>query len=567
MFLLVACGGEPEDGKFDRFAAEFLRTYFSYHPVQATVEGDHSFDHRLDDLSRANLRRQLQWLEETEKKLKDFSYSRLSLQKQIDYAILMNQVRYMQFRLRKLKEHEWNPLLYTQVIGNGMYSLVAREYAPLERRLRNLLRRMDQIPNVIEAAKENLTKPPKIHTETAIRQTDGLISMVERVLPSYFQEAGSLRDSLFFAAGKTVQALKQFREWLKEDLLPRSKGNFRLGKDLYDQKLGFVLQSSLSREEIRDRAEAEMERVREEMFVTALPLYRRFFPDRKLPKTYSEKEKQQIIAAVLERLSENRPTEESIVDEARDYLRQLTEFVRNHQLLTLPDEPIEVITMPEFRRGISVAYCESSGPLEKHRKTFYAVAPPPENWPEERRQSFFREYNRYMLQDLTIHEAMPGHYVQIALSNRFRSPLRAVFASGPFVEGWAVYAEHMMMEAGYDGPEVKMQQLKMYLRAVINALLDQGIHVEGMSKKEAMRLMRKKGFQEEGEAEGKWRRACLTSVQLSTYFVGYQELMDIRKEYKKRMGDAFDLRTFHDELLSYGSPPPKYLRRILFRED
>jgi uncharacterized protein (DUF885 family) len=234
----------------------------------------------------------------------------------------------------------------------------------------------------------------------------------------------------------------------------------------------------------------------------------------------------------------------------------------------VPDDPLEIKIMPEFQRGVAVAYCDSPGPLDKGQKTFYVVAPLPDDWTEQQVESFLREYNLYSLQDLTIHEAMPGHYLQLALSNRYPSVLRSTLYSGSFVEGWAVYAERIMVDAGYldFDPLMRLINLKWYLRAVVNAMIDQAIHVDGMTRDEAMRLMVEGGFQEEREAAGKWVRAQLSSTQLSTYFVGYQEHVDLRKAVEAAWGEDFSQRRYHDALLSYGSPPAKYVRAMLLEE-
>jgi len=251
-----------------------------------------------------------------------------------------------------------------------------------------------------------------------------------------------------------------------------------------------------------------------------------------------------------------------VVDRCKELVTLATDFVRQNNLVALPDAPIKVIVLPEFQRGVAIAYCQPPGALEPNEQTFFAVSPTPQDWTEARRTSFFREYNDYMLHDLTVHEAMPGHYLQLAHSNRFLAPtlIRAIFASGTFVEGWAVYTERVMADAGFGGPEVKLQQLKMRLRAIINAIIDQGVHMHGMGEKEAMALMTGPGFQEEGEAAGKWRRVVQTSTQLSTYFVGAAEHDDLRAAAEKREGAGFNLKKYHDTVLSFGSPPVKYVR-------
>ena len=328
---------------------------------------------------------------------------------------------------------------------------------------------------------------------------------------------------------KTVRTLEEYKQWLEKDLLPRSDGNFRLGAEKFRKKLRFSLASDLSMEEIMKRAQADLEQTQIAIYETALPLYKKYFP--KADKaTLADKKK--ITTAVLDKLAEQHPDDNTIVGYAQKIVGEAIDFVKSHNLVPIPDTPLDVIVMPEFKRGTGIAYCDSPGPLEQNGKTFFAVEPTP----KERKESFFREYNNYMVRDLTVHEAMPGHYLQLAHANEFRAPtlVRAIFRSGTFIEGWAVYCEQMMAEQGYGGPEVKMQQLKMRLRVICNAILDQSIHAGNMSEQEAMDLMMKQGYQQEGEAVAKWKRACLTSTQLSTYFVGVSEHLDLRKRAKRK---------------------------------
>ena len=255
-----------------------------------------------------------------------------------------------------------------------------------------------------------------------------------------------------------------------------------------------------------------------------------------------------------------------VLDAARAALVDTTRFVREKNLVTLPDEPLEIIEMPEFQRGVALAYCDSPGPLERGQKTFYAVSPIPEQWTRAQADSFLREYNSRSIHNLTIHEAMPGHYLQLAHSNQYPSTLRAVLCSGPFIEGWAVYTERLMIEQGYmDGdPLMRLIQLKWYMRTIVNALLDQAVHVDGISRDAAMKLLMESAFQEEREAAGKWTRAQLTSAQLPVYFVGAQEHFALRAEAEQRAGAAFNLQEYHDKVLSFGSPPVRFVRELLF---
>jgi uncharacterized protein (DUF885 family) len=350
-------------------------------------------------------------------------------------------------------------------------------------------------------------------------------------------------------------------------LLPEAQGDYRLGAELYDRKLGFALFSPLSRTEIRRRAESELARTRAAMYAIARDVLKGKRGAPPTPERPGEKQQQRAIEAALELAYAKRPTREGVLDAARAALVDTTGFVRAKDLVSLPDEPLEIIPMPEFQQGVALAYCDSPGPLEsKGQKTFYAVSPIPEQWTRAQTDSFLREYNSLSIRDLTIHEAMPGHYLQLAHSNRYPSPLRAVHSSGPFVEGWAVYAEKLMIEQGYlaDEPLMHLIQLKWYLRVVVNALLDQAVHVDGISRDEAMKLMTETGFQEEREAAGKWTRAQLTSAQLPTYFVGAQEHFELRAEAERRAGAEFNLKEYHDKVLSFGSPPVRFVRALMF---
>jgi uncharacterized protein (DUF885 family) len=350
--------------------------------------------------------------------------------------------------------------------------------------------------------------------------------------------------------------------------VPQARGDFRIGQALYDEKLGFALMSPLNRAEIRRRAAADAVTTRARMYEVSRKVLAGRADAPPTPVTPTPAQLQAAIKAALDVANAERAPRDGVVDYAQQTLRETTEFVRAKNFVAVPDEPLEVILMPEFQRGVAVAYCDSPGPLDKGQRTFYAVSPIPAEWTGAQVDSFLREYNTRSIANLTIHEAMPGHYLQLAHSNRYPSVLRAMLGSGPFVEGWAVYSERVMQEQGFRGGDPLMQlvQLKWYLRSITNAIMDSAIHVDGMTQDEAMQLMVDTGFQEEREAAGKWVRAQLTSAQLSTYFVGYQEHADMRAEAERRAGAKFDIRAYHDQVLSYGSPPARLVRALVFGE-
>ena len=562
---MLSAWATPQDEAFQKIAHDYIDEYLRANPEDATELGDHRFDGQLTDYSSDARAKELATLKEVRGKLNAIDGSQLTGANNADLRILKENIDYQIFRIEELKEPDWNPLVYMQSLANSLYLLVARDFASPEQRIPNLRQRMKGIPGVIAQGKANLQHPPRVHTETAIEQTQGAINLVREGLAPLLDGAPQMKKDLAPLQEKTIAALDDYKKWLQNDLLSRSDGNFRLGADKFRKKLRFALASDLSMEQIMTRAQADLKQTQNAIYETALPLYKKYFPSAD-PATFTDKHK--VTTAVLDKLAEQHPDDATVVGYAKEVVGEATNFVRSHNLVTVPDTPLDVIAMPEFKRGVAIAYCDSPGPLDKTGKTFFAVAPTPKDWSKERKESFFREYNNYQIRDLTVHEAMPGHYLQLAHANEFRAPtlVRAIFRSGPFIEGWAVYTEQMMAEQGYGGPEVKMQQLKMRLRAIANAILDQSIHAGNMTEKEALDLMMKETFQQEAEAVAKWKRARLTSAQLSTYFVGATEHLDLREAVKKKLGDSFDLKKYNDQTISYGSPPVKYVRELMLQE-
>jgi uncharacterized protein (DUF885 family) len=560
---LISARATDADEQFEKIAKDYVEGMLAAHPEFATELGDHRFDDQLSDYSPSARESQLARAKQFRDSVKEFSdISKLSGANQVDARILAENIDNEIFELEELKESDWNPLVYNQSLANSLYLLVARDFDTAEKRVPNLRKRMEAIPRVIEQAKQNLQHPPRVHAETAIEQTQGAINLVREGLSPLLERAPRMKKDLAPLQEKTAKALDEYKQWLQKDLLPRSDGDFRIGTDKFRKKLRFALASDLSMEEIMKRAQADLQQTQAAIYETALPLYKKYVPN---ANASDLADKKKVTTAVLDKLAERHPDDNTIVGYCQKVVGEATDYVKKHDLVTVPEKPLDVIVMPEFKRGTGIAYCDSPGPLEKNGKTFFAVEPTPKDWTKQRKESFYREYNNYMIRDLTVHEAMPGHYLQLAHANEFKAPtmVRAIFRSGTFIEGWAVYTEQMMAEAGYGGPEVKMQQLKMRLRVICNAILDQSIHAGNLSEQQALDLMMKEGFQQEGEAVAKWKRARLTSAQLSTYFVGVSEHLDLRDKAKAKAGASFDLKKYNDEVLAFGSPPVKYVRELM----
>lgn len=564
--IIVFCGScgvfNSPNEEFVRLANGYIDKYLELNPEYATSLGEHRYDHLLTPLSEEHYREVLAFNKSYLDTLSKINVAGLNDTNRIDYDMLVHQIKRSIFNGEEMRYQDWNPFVYNP--GGALYGLLARDFAPIETRLPNLKSRLEAVPEMLDEGRKNLNNPPYIHTETAIRQFKGTISFIEQGMDVYLETVNdSLKEMLAPARETAAAALKDYVVWMEDTLLPRSDGDFRLGGQKYHKKLDLSLNTSLKGEELLALAEADLIETQEKLYQAALPLFEKYFPKEAANKR--RKEKKYIIKKVLDRMAEDHPDEANIVEKAKETLAECTQFVREHNLVTVPDKPINIIVMPEFARGVAVAFCDSPGALEETGETFYAISPPPADWSDKRIESYFREYNNTMLHDLTIHEAMPGHYLQAAHARNFKAPtkVRAIFGSGTFTEGWATYAEQMMVEQGFGGPELEVQMLKMRLRMIINAIIDQKIHAMGMTEEEAMDLMLNEGFQEDGEASGKWRRACLSSTQLSTYYCGNIEINDIRQAAKEKWGERFNLMDFHDRLLSYGSPPPRLVKEMM----
>lgn len=561
-------GDAAVDAAFADLSKRALDIWMQLSPVSATQIGDHRYDSELDDLSAAGQQKTVAAYKALLGELDKIDVAKLGRENQVDAAILRNQLQSEIWNAEVLQSGKWDPQLYNGIAGSAIYGLMAREFAPLPERLKSATARMEELPAIFAQARENLdpARVPKIHAETVAKQNKGILSIVDTFITPHIGELPQAdQQRLQAAIDGLKKAVDEQQTWLDKTLVPNAKGDFRIGAEKYDQKLKFALSSSLSRQEIGDRARAELKRVREDMYGIAQTVLKDMPGAPEMPAQPTDEQQQKAIEAALELAYADKPARDKVVDDAKAALEQSTAFVREHDLMTLPDAPVDIILMPEFQRGVAVAYCDSPGPLDKNLKTFYAVSPIPDDWNDKQVDSFLREYNSRMIHLLSIHEGTPGHYLEGWHSAKFPSTLRAVLRSGLFAEGWAVYTERMMQEQGYlnNDPLFHLVQLKFYLRTISNAILDQGVHVDNWDREKAMHLMTHDAFQQESEAAGKWVRAQLTSAQLPTYFVGAQEHFDTRKAVQEKLGDKFNLKAYHDQMLSYGAPPVRFARQLM----
>jgi uncharacterized protein (DUF885 family) len=555
------------DSPLETFFRRYLDERFALHPMEATVLGDHRFDDKLDDLSPSALNQSLAHLKASRKRLhQEIDRAKLSTDERINFDILDHELEASIWMRENTLPFATNPRVYNEYISDSVFLILTQSRLPQETNVANAIGRMKQIPNVVAAAKANLKNPPRAILETAILQNRGSIGFYQKDL---FETVGPTAQlaALKAEAARVVPVLQDYQQWLEKEQLPHATGEWRLGKRKFSKKLEYTLNAGLSADEVLRDAEAEFTRVHNDMYVVARQLWHRYFPASPLPVADSAG-KHETVAKVIAAVSKEHSRPEELLADARAQVDNIKKFIREKNILRLPEpDRCQIIEMPEFQRGNSLAYLNGAPALDPEAPSFYAISPPAKNWSTQRTISLLEEYNRHMLQILTIHEAYPGHYVQLEYSARTPSLLRRVLGSGVMIEGWAVYTEQMMLDQGYGaGPDelqLRLNQLKFYLRAVCNSILDHKLHCANMSDDEAIRLMVEGAFQSKEEASLKLVRAKQTSTQLSTYFVGRMAHIRLREQTQRELGEAFNLARYHEAVMSQGSVPMKYLPELV----
>jgi uncharacterized protein (DUF885 family) len=555
---------DSEDAKLQRHFKQYIDAEFKRHPLEATRAGNHDHDDKLDDVSaaarKASIERTRTTLAELPKKI---DYKNLSRSAQIDFEIWQQELKQQIWRTDHSDRFANDPRIYNDYITECTYALLTQSTLPQPVNVRNAIARMAQIPKVIQAAKDSIKHPPKVLTEVALKQNRGAIAYYESGI---FLLAGedAANSDLKKASKALVPVLKDYQKFLEDDVLPRSTGEWRIGKERFAEKLILELDAGVTAAEVLKEAEDEAARVETEMYVIARQLWHQVFPKKVLPVD-DDTGRRATIRLVLEETSKEHGKAGDLIVDARSGVEKIKRFIKEKDILRLPKiDRCKIIEMPEFQRGFSIAYLNSAPPLDAKASSYYAISPPPKDWDARRVKSYMEEYNRHILQTLTIHEAYPGHYVQLEYANRHPSLIRKIYSSGVFAEGWAVYTEKVMLDEGYGNGDLKLRlnQLKWYLRAVCNAILDHKMHCTNISDEEAIRFLILRAFQSEAEAILKILRAKQSSVQLSTYFVGRMAFQRLRRSMQNELGERFELGRFHEAVLDHGSIPVKYLPEV-----
>jgi uncharacterized protein (DUF885 family) len=568
--LAIACNNNTTNNsnlpdinpQFDNYKSTFIEHLWKQYPAWASGQGYHNYDSVLvvpnDDARRGELAFANAQLDS----LKKYDVKSLSANNKTDYYIIENQLQSIIWNINEFKSFEWNPSEYN--VSSTFAEMLNGNYDSLDVRIRNFNLRMLNVPAYYEAAKNNIKNPTIEHTQLAIDQNLGGLSVFENDFKNAINKLhlGAHEQQMIEANAKTaVKAINEYVDWLKklDNKTPRS---FRIGKELYLKKFEYDIQSGYSANQIYDKAIARKAELHEKMFELSDKLW-----DKYIKNTPKPTNKLAVIKQVIDQISLKHVQADSFQIAIEQQLPVLSAFIEKKDLLYIdPSKPLVVRREPDYMAGVAGASISAPGPYDKNGNTYYNVGSL-SGWPKEKAESYLREYNHYILQILNIHEAIPGHYTQLVYSNQSPSLIKSILGNSAMVEGWAVYTERMMLENGYEeSPEMWLMYYKWHLRSVCNTILDYSVHTLNMSKENGLNLLINEAFQQQTEAEGKWKRASLTQVQLCCYFTGYSEIYDFREELKKQMSDKFQLKTFHEQFLSYGSAPVKYIKELMLQD-
>ena len=567
-FLCFISNGYAEENSntsFDSYKKAFINRLWKIYPDWATNVGYHKYDSMLYVPNGEQRKIELNFYTSELEKLQAFSYNTLSDANKIDFKILEDFYNYGLWQINQYKSWQWNPADYN--IGSSFSIILSENYAPLKKRLTNVFIKLKNVPQYYEAAKQNIQNPSAEHLQLAIDQNEGSLSVfkTDYVIAVKKMNFYPETEALYLKRGAdAVAAIQSYIQFLKDfkNITPRS---FRLGKELYSDKFKYEIQSAFTSDEIYEAAINRKIYLHQEMGKIAKSLWPKYFGNLTAPENDLF-----LIRKIIDTISMQHVKAADFQTEIEKQIPALTTFVKEKNLIYLdPKKPLKVRKEPAYMAGVAGASISSPGPYAKNGTTYYNVGSI-ENWTAERQESYLREYNQYILQILNIHEAIPGHYVQLVYSNKSPSIIKSIFGNGAMIEGWAVYSELMMMENGYgygiDSSEFWLMYYKWNLRTVCNTILDIGVHTKNLSEKDAMDLLINQAFQQQTEAEGKWRRVQVTNVQLTSYFTGFYEILQLRNHLKEMQGNAFNVKKFNEQFLKYGSSPVKFIKEILLKK-
>jgi uncharacterized protein (DUF885 family) len=549
-----------QNQNFDAYKENFINSLWTIYPNWASSIGFHKNDSLLtipDDTQRKN---EIAFAESQLDSLGLFNIDSLNNQNKTDFYLIENQLKSSIWSIQKFKSYQWNPAQYN--VSEGFAEIINNNYAPLAQRLAAVKERLKFVPAYYEAAKKNIQNPTAEHTALAIDQNTGGLSVFEVDLVQALTKSSisaQEKEKISSLSKDAISAIQSYCTFLKE-LKNEQPKSFRIGKELYEEKFAFDIQSNYTAQGIYEKAIIHKKDLHQKMFAITKKLWPKYFATENCPS-----DSLIAIKKMIDRLSVEhvKPSEfQAAIDKQ---IPLLVEFIKNKNLIYIdPSKPLVVRKEPAYMAGVAGASISSPGPYDKNGNTYYNVGSLA-GWDEAKAESYLREYNQYILQILNIHEAIPGHYTQLVYANQSPSLIKSILGNGAMIEGWAVYTEKMMLENGYgnNDPAMWLMYYKWNLRSTCNTIIDYSIQVNNMQKEAVIDLLTKQAFQQQAEAEGKWKRATLTQVQLCSYFTGFTEIVDLREAMQNKEKEQFDLKKFHETFLSFGSAPVKYIAALM----
>jgi uncharacterized protein (DUF885 family) len=554
------------DSLFSSFVERYMDALWLQYPSAAISQGYFKYAALLKIPDSAGYAGDIRFTRSYLDSLHAIPYDQLNENNRIDYLILQNDLNGTLWYTDTFKAQQWNPAIYN--LGGDCYEIINKPFAPIEQRLMVLSRHLQHAGAYYQAGLRNLRQPTREHTNLAIKQNLGALQIFDQALEDSIGAASlpeEQKDSVRESIESTRAAINHYVSELKKLLADKNYTfrSFRIGEEQFNRKFHFDIVSDFTPKEIFDRAVDALERYHSEMFRISTELWSTYYAHEAMPADTLTR-----IRKIIDKISDRHVTPEQLFDTIRHQVTELQRFVTEKNLLSLDlTQKIVVRKMPAYMSGTSLASASSPGPYEPHSEYYYNVSDLTA-LPRQQAISQLREQNQYILQILSIHEAVPGHLVQLEYSNRSPSIVKSVFGNGAMIEGWAVYTQRMMLENGWgnNAPEMWLMFYKWSLRECCNVIIDYGIHCLNYSNDDVVALLRHEAFQEEAQIEEKYHRATISQVQLCSYFTGATEIRALRESMMAKQGGQFDLKSFHEKFLSYGSAPVKYIATLMTSE-
>ena len=562
-----------EDGKLLKLLEGYLDAMWKFQPTAGTMAGFHKYDNKLEDFSEKNIERRMDELDEFNQELvTKVDRTKMSPEFQIDHEMLMDALDLEKLKLEQIIPWGYDPIFYNTIFINAIRPLFIKEYAPVETRAKNALERLKHLPDLIKKAKESLMTPTQISTETAIEQFPAIFEIYRTELPTLISQVPEAqRSGLLSELGKVIPALEDYQNYLSTELLPKSTGNFRLG-EAHARLMRLTLQNNIPIQELVERAKADINNIQGQMALVCAPWYQIMYPDVTIEQLAAQRGQEQarqiIIKNVLDKLKGEHTSRGEFIEQIKSSVEELKSFLSEKQLTELPDVSLEMQPMPQENQGITWTRLVKPGVYETGTDYTCQITTIPDDWSEEQATSFLEEYNDFLIYFYANRTVYPGTFIPYFYTDQNPSLVRKLYPNMPLIKGWSLMLDEPLVFAGFGNYDLRLRlhQLKMRLRTAVDFIVEFQVHESNFTKEQAIAYMVRAGYMTEAEAERKWNRILLFPADGAYAYVGFQEIMDMQKEYKQLKGDAFNQKEFMSELISYGALPLRHLKKRIMEQ-